>query len=151
MASRSLGSGVIAPAPDADRLRDVLERDLAGVGEDEIDLAAHLRVHGVGEEHATGRRLTFEPRRDIDAIAEDVVAVDDDVAEIDADTKGNRFVIRTPAVPLGHRLLYGDRALHRIDGAGELDQRAVAHHLHDSPAVRGDGRIEELAPNLAER
>ena len=136
----------VAPAPDAHRRCDVLERDLAGIREGEVDLAAHLRVHGVGEEHAARRRLAFQSRRDIHAIAENVVAVDDDVAEIDADTKGNRFVIRTPTVRSAIAFCTEIGALHRIDGAGELDQRAVAHHLHDSPAVRGHGRIEESRP-----
>ena len=48
-------------------------------------------------------------------------------------------------VALGHRLLHLDRAAHRIDDAGELDQQAVAGGLDDAAVVLGDLRIDELA------
>ena len=53
-------------------------------------------------------------------------------------------------VPLGHRLLHLDRAAHRIDDAGKLDQQAVAGGLDDAAVVLGDLRIDELAPQRLE-
>jgi len=44
-----------------------------------------------------------------------------------------------------------ERAACGIDHAAEFDQEAVADGLEDSPPVPGDGRIEEFAPELAER
>ena len=41
--------------------------------------------------------------------------------------------------------LHLDRAAHRIDDAGELDQEAVAGVLDDAAAVLGDLRIDQLA------
>ena len=35
-------------------------------------------------------------------------------------------------------------AAHRLDGAGELGEQAVAGRLDDPAAMRGDGRIDEL-------
>jgi hypothetical protein len=73
-------------------------------------------------------------RCNIDAIAKDVVAVDDDIAnvyskpELDAGLR-----------PLGrscpHFLLNGNRASHGIDSARELDQQVVAGSL-DNAASR---------------
>ena len=42
--------------------------------------------------------------------------------------------------------LDGRGALHGIDHAGELDQRAVAHQLDDAAMILGDRRIDHLAP-----
>ena len=49
------------------------------------------------------------------------------------------------AVAVGHAGLDGDGAAHRFDGAGEIDQQAVAGALDDAAAVGGDVRFDELA------
>jgi len=59
-------------------------------------------------------------------------------------------VRRDAGVPLGHRLLHRDRAAHRIDGAGELDQPAIAGGLDDATVVLGDLRIDEIMPQRFE-
>ena len=102
----------------------------------------------VRDENPAMRRLALEARRDIDAVAENVVALDDDVAEIDADAE----VDGRPRIEiaLAHRPLHRDGAFDRIDDAAEFDQRAVAHHLDDAAAPRGDGWVERLAPDLPE-
>ena len=80
----------------------------------------------------------------------DVVALDDHVAEIDADAEFDAAIRRDAGVPLGHRLLHRDRAAHRIDDAGKFDQQAVTGGLDDTAAVLGDLRIEKLAAQRLE-
>ena len=130
---------------------DVLERDLAGVREGEIDLAPHLRVHRIGEEHAAGRRLAFEPRRDVDAVAEDVVAVDDDVAEIDADAKGDRLRRRRP--PLRSAIAFWTAIAHCTASTALANSTSAPSPIIFTmrPRCAGDRRVEELAPDLSER
>jgi hypothetical protein len=53
----------------------------------EIELVANLLVDGVGDANGTGLGEPLEPGGDIDAIPEDVIAVDDHVTKIDADAK----------------------------------------------------------------
>jgi len=84
-------------------------------------------------------------RRDIDAVAKDVVVVEDHVAEINADAQFDSAVRRNACVALGDRLLHLDRASHRIDDAGKLHQQAVAGGLDDAAMVLGNFRIEQLA------
>ena len=77
------------PAPDAHRPLDVLEA-LTSPASTKVTptLPLHLRMHDVGDEDAArGCAMAFEPGGDVDAVAEDVVALDDDVAEIDADAE----------------------------------------------------------------
>ena len=46
--------------------------------------------HDIGSEDAAVRRLALEPRGDVHAVAEDVVTVDDDVAQVHADAENGR-------------------------------------------------------------
>src|SRR5712671_73268 len=77
-------------------------------------------------------------------------ALDDHIAEVDADAQFDAAVRRDTGVPLGHRLLHFDRAAHRIDDAGKFHQQAVAGGLDDAPVVLGDLRIDKFAPQRLE-
>ena len=140
---------VAGPPPHPQRSRDVLEVNLADIRESNADLAAHLGMDDVRGENAASRRLAFEAGRDIDAVAEYVVALDDDVAEIDADAKLDGRL--SGQIALTHRPLDRDGAFDRIDDAAELNQCPVAHHLDDAAMTRGDGGIECLVPDLPQR
>ena len=93
-----------------------------------------------------GSRQGFEPCRDIDAVAENVALVDDDVADIDADAEFDAAVGRHIGVPFGHLALDFDGAAHRVDDAGELGQQTVAGGLDDAAAVLADPEIDDFAP-----
>ena len=82
----------------------------------------------------------FQAGGDVDAVAEDVVVLDDDVAEVDADAELDARLVGRAAVAVGHAGLDGDGAAHRLDGAGEIDQQAIAGALDDAAAVGGDMR-----------
>ena len=69
---------------DADRTRNVLDGLLAHVLEAEAQLVAHLIVHDARNHDPAGIGERFQPRRHIDAVAKNIVAVDYDVADIDA-------------------------------------------------------------------
>ncbi len=83
-----------------------------------------------------GSAMPSEPRGDVDAVAENIVVVDDDVADMDADAEFDPLILRHGGVLLGHAALDLDRAARRVDGAGELDQHAVAGGLDDAAAMR---------------
>ncbi len=65
---------------------------------------------------------------------------------IDADAEGDAPFRRDVLVALDHAALHRDGALDRIDDAGELDQRAVAHELDDTTVAGGDLAIDEVIP-----
>jgi hypothetical protein len=105
----------------------------------------------IGDEHSAGIGERLDRSGDVDAVAIEVISLDDDVAEIDADAQFDAAARRDAGVPLGHRLLHRDRAAHRIDDTGEFHQHAVAGGLvpgskpGDVAVVFGDLRIQELA------
>ena len=57
----------------------------------------------------------FQPSRDVDPLAENVVAFDEHVAEMDADAIDDAFAVRFFRVALNHQPLNCDRALHGGD------------------------------------
>jgi hypothetical protein len=78
------------------------------------------------------------------AIAQNVVVLDDDVADVDANAERDAPALRDGRFALGDSLLNRDRAFDGIDRARELDQRSVAHQLDHAAAVLGDQRLDEL-------
>jgi hypothetical protein len=113
---------------------------------DDFGLAPDLAVRVVRYANAAGVRDAFEAGRDIDAASEDIVVIDDDVADVDADTKFDSLGFRHIDIAVRHPALDLDRATHRIDRAGKLDQYAVAGGLDDAAAMLGDFRIEQRLP-----
>ena len=97
----------------------------------------------VGDAHAARLGDPLEARRDIDAIAENIVVVEDDVADMDADAKLDLRSVRHVDIPLRHRALNFHRTTGRIHGTGELDQHAVAGGLDDATVVRRDAGIDQ--------
>jgi hypothetical protein len=65
---------------------DVLQISFAEIGERGLHAAINLLMDYVRNTDAAGLRNALKARRDIDAIAKDIVAIDDDVADVDADT-----------------------------------------------------------------
>ena len=87
----------------------------------------------------------FQARRNIHAISIDVVALDDDVAEIDADAKPELPGFGGVLVVDGHPALYHSSTLDGLDDAGELDERAVAHELDHAAVVLLDLGLDQFA------
>jgi hypothetical protein len=65
----------------------------------------------------------LEARRHIDAVAKNVVAVDDDVTDIDPDTKVDPQIRWYARIAPGHLALHVDRTAHRIDHTGNSRSR----------------------------
>jgi hypothetical protein len=66
-------------------MRDVLQALRTHIVEDDIDLAADLALRVVGDANAARLRYPLKARSNVDAVAEDVVVIDDDVPDVNAD------------------------------------------------------------------
>jgi hypothetical protein len=130
---------------DADRPFDVLEGLLTLIDEFQLQLVARLLAHRRRTGDAARPSQGFQPCRQIDPVAVNVLAIDDDIAHVDADAEPDVAVFGGAGVALGHAALDFDRAADGVQHAGELDQDAVAHDLEDASVVARDGGIEELA------
>ncbi len=86
-------------------------------------------AHRARDADAARSRQPLQPHRDVDAVAINVVAVDDHVAEIDFDAKAQALLLGEIQIAGGHRALDFGRTAHRVDDAGEFRQNAVAGRL----------------------
>jgi hypothetical protein len=150
-ALRALGRGswlwVKTNPKDADWTDDVLDALIADILErDIVQSLADLVAHRARNADASRLREHFEARRHVDAVAKDVVVLDDHVAQIDADPKLHPSRRRDVRVAPCHPALDLGCAQYRIGDAVELDQHAVASGLDDAAAILRDGRIDELDP-----
>ena len=138
-------------AKHPDRPLDVLQRLLADVFKGEIEPIAEVVAHRARDGDAAGRRDALQPGGHIDAVAENVVALDDDIADIDADAEFDAAAFRDIGVALAHLALDLSGAGDRIHHARKLDQHAVAGQLDDATLVLGDLGVEKLLAMRVER
>ncbi len=138
------------PFPDRDRPIDVLDLNLSAIPERGADPIADAFVHDRGDANPTGLGERLQPRRDIDAVAVNVVLVDDDVAEVDANANMNRGLAFGQYAGRD-RVLDSNRAFDRVDDARKFDQRPIADQFDDAPVMSGDLWIEETFAELLER
>jgi hypothetical protein len=82
-------------------------------------------------------------RGNIDAVAKDIVIVDDNIADVNADPKLDAIVLRRIRILLGHAVLNFDGASRCVDGTGKFDQHAIASCLDDVSAMLSDFGIDE--------
>jgi hypothetical protein len=96
----------------------------------------------LGDRNAARFGDPFDPRRDVDAVAQDVLALDDDIADVDPDPEPDRIDFGATGILLAKLSLDFDSASDGVHGACELHQRAVAHELDDTARMAGDCRID---------
>ena len=83
-------------------------------------------VSDSGNDDAARLGNPFKPARDIHAVAEDIAVFNNDVADIDPDTKLETLILRDGDIALSDAMLNIQRAESGVDDACELDQEAIA-------------------------
>ena len=119
---------------------------LADIDEDGRHLAPHLPPSILRNRDATRFSDSLDPRRDVDAVAKNILAVDDNVADIDPDPEPDRIDFGAAGIVLPKLSLNFDGASDGVHGAREFHQRAIAHELDDTAAMGGNRRVDQLAP-----
>jgi hypothetical protein len=114
---------------------------LADIGKLGVDLAAYLPERILRQADAARCGDAFEPGRDVHAVAQDIISLDQNVAEMDADAPFHAPVNRDRGVALGRQPLQRDGAVDRADYRGKLNKKAVTGGLNNAPAMRADDRV----------
>jgi hypothetical protein len=127
------------------RPSDVLDALLAQILESVGQLVADLISHHPRDADPARLGEGLQTRRDIHAVAEDVVGLDDDVAEIDPDPEPDPAVLRQTGLAIDHRALHLGGAPDGVDDALEFRQRPVTGRLDDAAGMLADLRVNELA------
>ena len=125
-----------------DLFRDVLEGNLAELLRVELDLVEHEIVHVLREADAARPGQGLKAGRYVDALAEGVVLVEVDVAEVDADPheEGQTGIL---LIVLVQPVLNLHGALEGLDRILEIEEESVADSLDDFAVMAfGDARDE---------
>jgi hypothetical protein len=104
----------------------------------------------VGNANPTRFCNAFETGGNVDAITVYIVALDDNVTEMDPDAKPQLSVFGLVPVSPRSATLDVDSAVNRIDDAAELDQEPVAHGFDQAAPVFTDGRVNDLVELIVE-
>ena len=124
---------------------------LAGILEREVRLAGELLLHGIGDADASRLRQRLKPRSDVDAIPEQVVALHDNVTDVDADAEHDAALGRDLPLMDSHPLLHGDGTGHGIDNGAKFHDCAIAHQLDDAAPMVCDQRVDDLRAKGSDR
>ena len=128
-----------ADAEDAHGPIDVLEGRFAEVVALEIELAERVFTDTPGDGDATGLGERFDAGGDVNAIAENIVGLNQDVALVKADTElqGGRVGL-LPG-------LDGEGAAEGLDGTRKFGKQAVPGGFEDATAMFGHERVDNVA------
>ena len=107
-----------------------------------------LIVYLLGDQDAAGVGHGLEPRGEVDALAQQIVAVDHHIAEMNADPEA-QGAARVRAVA-SKFTLHLDRALHGLDDRGELRDQPVARRVDDPAEVTVDEFGEDVPSSLSD-
>src|SRR5262249_11087553 len=105
---------------------DVVECLLSKVLEGARDLASYMVVHPAGNDDSTRLGELLKTSRDVDPVTVDRRPIDDNFAEVYADTEPHSLVLGQLGVVLSYLLLHFDRARYGRRGSVELDDQAIA-------------------------
>src|SRR3984957_4398627 len=127
---------------NADRARDVFYRLLAEIGKGQRQLVPDLIVRGAGDAHPARLTEGLQAGGDVHAVAEDVVAFDDDVANVDPDAEDDAVRLGDDSIAGDHAALDHDRTTDGVDDAREFDERPIAGGLDDAAVVSRDRWVD---------
>ena len=108
------------------------------------ELRFHLIIGRSGDRNAARFRERLYPVGNIDAVAVNILALDDDVPEIDTNAKNQTLFPWSSSIALSLFALHLDRTTQCGDHALELDQQAVTHGLDQPSIILGDLWLEDL-------
>jgi hypothetical protein len=85
-----------------------------------------------------GLRKGLQPRCNVHPIAEEIAPMNNDVADVNADTESQVAIVRHGATDGGKPLLNGDRALNCAQRSWKLCQQAVTGHVGNPTTMPTD-------------
>ena len=99
-------------------------------------------MNGARVEDPARFRLPLQPRRDVDALAEDVRSLVDHVAQVDAHAVAESVGVLPEGGVVDLSLhLQGGR--HRVHRRRENEEKAVSHRIRDSASVLGRDPVHQ--------
>ena len=134
-----------------DRPGDVLEFQLAQIRKLQRQPVAHLVADRTADHDPAGRADALQAGRHVDAVAQQVLALGHDIADVEADAEDDPAIPGHVRVAPGHAVLQCQRHADGLDGAAELDQQAVAGGVEQAAVMGLQQRIDQFGAVAAQR
>src|SRR5262249_35634467 len=103
-------------------------------------------MHAAGNADPTGFGKLLQPRRYIYASAVDVVALDNDVADVDTHAKVDPLIGSQAGIAAKHSALHVNGAARWVGCAGKLQDQPVPYGFNDATTVLGDLGVDQITP-----
>ena len=136
---------IAAEAIDANRSIDVLKVLKSGIHIFSFNTFLDLSERIFGKAYAARLSYGFDPRSNIHPIAEDIIGLNDHIADIKSDPKLDFLVRRKCSIPCLHACLKFNRTARRIDNTCKFCQQTIAGSFYNSPLVVRDARFDQFA------
>src|SRR5690348_6359364 len=103
-----------------DRAADVLDCLFTKRNEPRLNIRSDMIMDLFGQRDPAWIRYALKPRCNIDAVAVDIVVLNDDISEMDADAQSDGIPQSRCTNTCAQLVLYVDRTLHSADDTREL-------------------------------
>jgi hypothetical protein len=133
------------------RTFDVFQRESAKVAKLRLYAIDHGIVGASGNNYAARLGDSFEPGRNVHAVAKNVVVFDYDIADVNSDAKFKPFTQRHGNITLGYAALNVHCAVDGVNDTGKLDQKSVAGRLNYPSAKLSNLEIKKFTAVGLER
>src|SRR6266851_2014863 len=107
-------------------------------------LGSDLPMNHVRNANAARLGETLQPRRDVNAVPVNLLALDHHIAKVDADAELHPALLRQLRILDPERGLNRNGASNRLDHTGEFGQYAVTGRIDESAVVSFDQRVSNL-------
>jgi hypothetical protein len=124
---------------------DVLDLLLAHIFEQIGQLVPDVLPEGSRDTNTIGLGQRFQTRRDVYTVAEDVVLLNDHIAEIDPNSQPDPALFGHVRLTIDHPALDLDRTPDSVHETLKFREQTVTGVLHDAAVVFGYLRINQLA------
>ena len=115
---------------------------LAQIGEFDVNLAINLIMGRGGDANATRLGDPLKPGSDVDTVPENIVRLDDYIADIYAVPEDNSLVCCVSGREISNAILKMFGCSNRFDRARELGKKTVASVLDDAASVLRNGWLD---------
>ena len=127
------------------RLGDILDALFSDIVKSKRQPVTYVVADRTRDADAAWLGQSLQSRRDVDAVAIDVVTIGYHIAKINSGAEGDALVFGCRCVTVDHCSLDLCGAADRIDNARKFHQHAVAGVLYNATTVFRDLRINQLA------
>src|SRR6516164_1930475 len=133
------------------RLSYILEILRSETSISESNFLLYLVVSLTRDANATSRRDPFETGSNIDAVSIQVIALNDDIAEMHTDAKCHLALDSRSRAARCHFTLNFSRTSDPLDNTRKLRKQTVAHQLHCAAAMLRDRRLDHFGAMLMQQ